>query len=889
MRLVMLGLDSFGHFRQAEITFAKGLNLILGANEAGKSTVVDATLATLFGLGRRTVLEKALRARYQPLAPNEPFRATIVVELEDGAQFRVQRDLAEPRKSLFQYRSTPSAPWREAGTGEIDAVLRELRVADMGLFRSTLLITGSQVVIESEDEKAVTRAIGAKLASGEGDVTANQALKKLSERLYSLTHKERREALDRRSELEARRRELYQLEADLAQLEDEAEHAEEEAATARAYAGKYRPIVDGYRESERIAAEYAAKVETQQSLLAELERVRVALGELRQAGDELAEFAPDAAEVLNEANVARLAELEARLAELRRSLDETRRHKMEAEQQALNLEKRLDEARSVLAGANEALFTRERLGEIRAALVVAQEVENEVGGRTADLEKLPVAPANRLLGALGGALAALAAAIEAFLLVAPRATGTDAPGTFAWLGLPAFLPAGAALLAATAAVALLGAWLSRERRARRGRREREEGERQLAEAKRRLDQARLRFTQVSAGYSPQQFEMILADVEKARQTVADLKAALRSEQDKAGVLRPDRLEETQQALTEQRRRLLEAAGAADAVEFRERWQRYNNARARGRQGENAVKTLLDDRPVEDLEAALASLSAEVFTLKNALDTAKARVSMFTPADVFSWEERLAALNLPVLEERARGLREKLNDFKSRILRDDPLELDDALTATSERIDRQEFEAKALELAIATLRDAMEEVQGNLVPRIEKRAADLLSQLTGGRHGADLRLVAQPEGLEISFPRQVGSGVEPSPGGEPRSGGEPGSGGELLGRHHLSSATADQLYLALRVALAEALFDSESTPLIVDDPFLTYDAERFRAGCRLLMDMAEHRQVIWVTKDREAAIAAVSAAAGAEAADAGIDRVHVIDLSQAPKSPSVQLP
>lgn len=812
MKLVSLNLESFGQFRRVEIPFVGGLNLILGNNEAGKSTVVDAILATLFGLGRRTAIEKTLRARYQPLSPQERFSASIIVETGAGKQFLMRRDFADPRQSAFQSRSNPTEQWQEAG--DIDAVLRELRLIDMALFRSTLLITGSQVVIDAENEKAVTRAIGAKLASGEGDVTANQALKKLSERLHALTHKERKAALDRRNELEARRRELIKLEADLAQLEDEAEHAEDEAAEARAYIEKYRPIVDSYREAERIAVEYQAKLENQQALLAELGRARAALEELERAKGELSEFTPEAREALTEANLTRLAELDARLAELARSLDDTRRRKKDAEQEAATLEKRLEEAKRALEQANHALFTRERLGEIRAAIANTQEVEKEVAERAARLEHFPVARTNWMLATLGSMVAALSLAV----FLAPSGALAEFP--------PA-LPITGAILAAI----LLGVWAVQKRRAILNRRRREDEERQLAEAKRRLDQARLRFDQVSAGYSPQQFEVMLAEVEEKRQAVLDLEAALKLALDRGSVLRPDQLAETERTLREQRQRILETAGANDTADFQARWQRYNSVRARVQQGQNSLDAILAGRSIEELEAAAAAVAADVFTLKNAHDTAKARVAMFNAADIFSWEERLGALNLPVLEERASGLREKLNDFRNRIVRDDPLEIEDALTAVADRLARQDFEAKALELAIATLRDAMEEVQENLVPRIERRAAELLRRLTGGRHG-NLRLVAQPEGLEITFPRQADAAGQ-------------------LGRHHLSSATADQLYLSLRIALAEALFDAESAPLIVDDPFLTYDAERFRAGCLLLAEIAESRQVIWVTKDREA--------------------------------------
>ena len=73
-------------------------------------------------------------------------------------------------------------------------------------------------------------------------------------------------------------------------------------------------------------------------------------------------------------------------------------------------------------------------------------------------------------------------------------------------------------------------------------------------------------------------------------------------------------------------------------------------------------------------------------------------------------------------------------------------------------------------------------------------------------------------------------------------------GEALPGRILSSGTMDQLYLALRLALTEALQGPEPFPLILDDPFLTFDRPRLGHALDLLRDLARTGQVILVTKD-----------------------------------------
>ena len=116
--------------------------------------------------------------------------------------------------------------------------------------------------------------------------------------------------------------------------------------------------------------------------------------------------------------------------------------------------------------------------------------------------------------------------------------------------------------------------------------------------------------------------------------------------------------------------------------------------------------------------------------------------------------------------------------------------------------------------------ALEELQRRFAPRITRRARELLETLTGGRYdrlswGEDFSLTAGALGEDT----QRG----------------------VLWR---SDGTADQLYLALRLAVAEEL--TPEAPLILDDALVRFDDTRLEAALRLLRKEAERRQVILFT-------------------------------------------
>lgn len=64
---------------------------------------------------------------------------------------------------------------------------------------------------------------------------------------------------------------------------------------------------------------------------------------------------------------------------------------------------------------------------------------------------------------------------------------------------------------------------------------------------------------------------------------------------------------------------------------------------------------------------------------------------------------------------------------------------------------------------------------------------------------------------------------------------------------MSSGTADQLYLALRVAAVEDYLDhAEPMPFIADDLFINFDDKRAAAGFRVLGELAKKTQVLFFT-------------------------------------------
>ncbi len=147
-------------------------------------------------------------------------------------------------------------------------------------------------------------------------------------------------------------------------------------------------------------------------------------------------------------------------------------------------------------------------------------------------------------------------------------------------------------------------------------------------------------------------------------------------------------------------------------------------------------------------------------------------------------------------------------------------LEAELAAVNARIRSLEDTYAALTIAQEALADASAELQRRFAPKISARAQELFSALTAGRYdrltlGEDLSLrsaAATEDVLQDAIWR--------------------------------SSGTADQMYLALRLAVAEAL--SPNAPLVLDDALIRFDDVRLKQALTILGEEAKNKQILLFT-------------------------------------------
>ena len=184
MILRSIELESFGRFRGQTVEFRRGLNLVIGPNEAGKSTIAEAVPAVLFGTDR---LE-----RFKPWGRNV-CSASLFFEGR-GHTVEVKRNLLTDevelveKDDLYHVRAQFSgkAPFRgrSASCREYRELLEKLiGVADERLFRATYFF-GHHPQSWSGDELALKLRT---LVSGTAEADYAEILDTLLDEHFQLT------------------------------------------------------------------------------------------------------------------------------------------------------------------------------------------------------------------------------------------------------------------------------------------------------------------------------------------------------------------------------------------------------------------------------------------------------------------------------------------------------------------------------------------------------------------------------------------------------------------------------------------------------------------------------------------------------------------------------
>lgn len=294
MIISRIELHHFGRFVDAAFDFNAGINLVSGANEAGKSTIMAAIPAVLFGLRDKE--------RYRPWGREGGCSAVLVLQTAKGTEVRIEREIISDRVSLtetdkqgavllsFEGKIAPLGRSSERAL-YLEHLERLTGQADEEIFRASLFFAQGSLEIDAPGEIASRIK---NLLSGCAEVDYDQVLESLHEDYFAIT-RENPWGKDK-----AKERELEEVRTRLSELETlwnsgRSHFAEEErlqqqiAAVREELAEKKGQQSEGRRYLEWVRRQWQIE-EKEAALLKDYSRVQRTAGKVEDLQEELAEI-----------------------------------------------------------------------------------------------------------------------------------------------------------------------------------------------------------------------------------------------------------------------------------------------------------------------------------------------------------------------------------------------------------------------------------------------------------------------------------------------------------------------------------------------------------------------------------------------------------------------
>lgn len=261
---------------------------------------------------------------------------------------------------------------------------------------------------------------------------------------------------------------------------------------------------------------------------------------------------------------------------------------------------------------------------------------------------------------------------------------------------------------------------------------------------------------------------------------------------------------------------------ADSERAFARIKAHRSRVARAQELEVTIKALLGGSSLEDWQKQEADLARELSIINHELQEKFADYSP-TTEEVEGWRSEHASLQTSTATAASRlsQLRGEL-EAERRNIRDTA-----CIEGELDFLHRRKAELKALgkayEEAITALEAVIQQVSAEYLPILSERATEYINQITDGRYTS----VNLTSDWTITLDCKEKTGIVTS---------------------WVSAGTLDQVFFSLRAACGELLSSGRKLPIILDDPFVSFDQERLERTLNLLQKLAAKNQVLLLTHD-----------------------------------------
>ena len=182
MKINKLKINSYGKLKEKEIDLKPGINIVYGKNEAGKSTLLNFIVDSVYGISKnKNGKEYSNYERYMPWS-GEDFSGRIEYELDNGNKYEVFRDFKKKNPKIFNENKEDISKEFNIDKTKGNEFFYEQTKVDEELFLSTLVVGQQEVKLGNKEQNILVQKLANLVGTGEDNVSYKRAVDRINRR-----------------------------------------------------------------------------------------------------------------------------------------------------------------------------------------------------------------------------------------------------------------------------------------------------------------------------------------------------------------------------------------------------------------------------------------------------------------------------------------------------------------------------------------------------------------------------------------------------------------------------------------------------------------------------------------------------------------------------------
>ena len=182
MQINKVKINSYGKIKDKEINFEKGINIIYGKNETGKSTILNFIINSLYGISKnKKGKELSNFEKYLPWGGDE-FSGKIEYQLDNRGKFEIFRNFKKKNPQIFNENMEDISKNFNIDKNKGNEFFYEQTLVDEELFLSTVVVNQEEVQLGKNEQNVLIQKITNLVGTGDDKVSIKRAIERINRR-----------------------------------------------------------------------------------------------------------------------------------------------------------------------------------------------------------------------------------------------------------------------------------------------------------------------------------------------------------------------------------------------------------------------------------------------------------------------------------------------------------------------------------------------------------------------------------------------------------------------------------------------------------------------------------------------------------------------------------